>query len=583
MIELELQCANKHQKPILSVIFDNKYINNQKLLCHECMETFTEDTRIIGFKVVNQMIAESQKQKRDFFEVLIDNNQGILKSIQLRLVELKSSIIQELDLLDQITNSWIQSLNNIKSDRAAFSFFEELDKIIGYGKEKVSEMNKQTIFNEIKETNSLWNVKFINKLNKFNMFEDCLKCQAILQDLTLQEQGKLHTNQAQFSDIVDTQYKAIKCIFNQYILQPQNQQEYVNYFRNNVIKQNSFEVSNNEFQNIFSLFKKEFLENDQFIFINNNKERFEIFHQEFSQKLKKSKDQLLDMRQFYSQVILYDVVAKADIQNYLDNQFINDIIYLKERKSESFKSILDCFQIEYDMQLANNAFSNFFTNSREFKNSFKFKNNNNLEIDLSNTQISQNFKCTYKGLKVIQISDQSWNNNLKFKKELQQQYIIINTQIEIYPSQNQYQQLLNYIKSPQGDIPKNIRSNFLKQFNTIMIEQNCWEKLYKELYDLIKQEIGSSKSTINHKGYQNNKVDENISSCNPSIIKRIIQQVQNNIQVKYNNQFAQFGVILTDIGEKCIFYYSMLITWRFFCRNEGINNEIIKILCQLLN
>ncbi|CAD8162584.1 unnamed protein product [Paramecium octaurelia] len=585
MIELELKCANKHQKPILSVVFDNKHVNNQKLLCHECMETFTEDARIMGFKVVNQMIAESQKQKRDFVEILIENNQKILKSIQLSLVELKSSIIQKLDSLDAITNSWIQNLNNIKSDKAAYSFFEELDKIISYGKEKVSQINKQTIFNEIKETNSLWNEKFKNKLKKFTMFKDYLKCQVILQDLTLQEQVNLPSNQEQFLKIVDTQFKAIKGIFNQYILYTKNEEQYINYFRNEIIKQNPFETQNNECQNIFQLFKRELIENKQFIFINKveqNLPYLDIFHQTISKKIENSKNSLLDMRQFYSQSIYYDVVSKANIQDYLNNfpikSFVQSGTFLR-----NLQTLLDSLHIKYEKTFVFEGDINYVINFDSFQKQQKsIKFDNFVQIDLSGTKISENFKYIYKDLEVIQKCDQSWNNNLKFKQDLLQQYIIISTQIEIKPDQNQDQKSLNYIKSPPSDIPQYIRTNFLQQFNTIMIEQNYWNKLYEELYNLIKQKIEYQSTTSNQQVINDNKDHENISFYNPQIIQSIIQKVQTNIKVKYNNQFAQFGVMLTDIGEKCIFYYSMLITWRFLSRKVESKKEITKLLYQLL-
>ncbi|CAD8105960.1 unnamed protein product [Paramecium primaurelia] len=458
MIEQELQCANKHQKPILSVIFDNKFVKNQKLLCHECMETYTQDARIMGFKAVNQIIGDSQKQKREFLETLIDNDQKILKQIQLYLVGLRSTIIQELNSLDEITKSWIRHMDKFKSDQSAFSFFEELDKIISYGQEQVIQINKETIFNEIKKINSSWSIDCNNQLKKFNQFEDSLKCQVSLKDLKIQEQDKPISSQEEFLGMLDSTYKAIKCIFNQQILNTKNELVYIKHVQNVIIKQNPIENQYDEFQNIFSLFKRELSETQQFIVLDNNQQNqgyLKIFDQDIAKRLKNSNDQLLDMNQFY-------------------------------RKSK------DCFE----------------PIKKGYENSF---------------------------------------NHIKF---------------------HLYFEYADFYK------------NFPQEFNNIMFDQNGWIKLYKELYDLIKLDVGNSKQYIEclrYQSYKNNEISNNF------IITDTIQKVQNNIKVKYNNEFAKFGVILSDIGERCIYYYSMLIIWIFVCRKQELKHQIIATLQKLLN
>ncbi|CAD8198835.1 unnamed protein product [Paramecium pentaurelia] len=468
MIEQELQCANKHQKPILSVIFDNKFVKNQKLLCHECMETYTQDARIMGFKAVNQMIGDSQKQKREFLETLIDNDQKILKQIQLYLVGLRSTIIQELDSLDEITKSWIRHMDKFKSDYSAFSFFEELDKIISYGQEKVIQINKEIIFNEIKKINSSWSIDCNNQLKKFNQFEDSLKCQVSLKDLKIQEQDKPISSQEEFLGMLDSTYKAIKCIFNQQILNTKNELVYIKHVQNVIIKQNPIENQYDEFQNIFSLFKRELSETQQFIFLDNNQQNqgyLKIFRQDISKRLVHSNDQLLDMNQFY----------KANYEKISENS----------RRLSSYS-----------------------------------------------------------------------------------------------PKENGYEQSFSYIHIRYSHEYEYFFKNFPQQFNQIMFDYNGWIKLYKELYDLIKLEIGNSQQQIEYLGYQSNK---NTQISNNFIITDTMQKVQNNIKVKYNNEFAKFGVILSDIGERCIYYYSMLIIWIFVCRKQELKHQIIATLQKLLN
>ncbi|CAD8204776.1 unnamed protein product [Paramecium pentaurelia] len=402
--------------------------------------------------------------------------------------------------------------------------------------------------------------------------------------------------------MVDTQYKVLKSISNEYNLKTENELEYFNYFMDVLIKQNPYDNQNTENKNIFQLFQRELQENEQFISINNNNRQnqsyLDIFHQKIQQILEKSKDQLIDMKQFYSQQIQYSIITKVDIQEYLNSQFEQDFDqFLRKYENHTnigahfynFLSFLDYLQISYHkkskQQLDNiiNNYSNqqqikqLFINKREqpyqafnkLKKSLHSDYNANQEIDLSGTTFGQTFMNTYQGLKISQTKDESWNNTQSFKKELLQKNIIIKTQNDIFTSQNTYQESFNFIMSPQSSFPVYFRSKFPKQFNTIMINLKGWNKLYNELYNLIQQEMIFQKRKVN-----NNKEDEYIQSFNPYLITGIMKKVENSIKVKYNNYFAQFGVILTDVGERCIYYYSMLIIWRFLCYQRQNSKNI---------
>ncbi|CAD8169470.1 unnamed protein product [Paramecium octaurelia] len=311
------------------------------------------------------------------------------------------------------------------------------------------------------------------------------------------------------------------------------------------------------------------------------------------------------MKQFYSQEIHYQVVAKLDVQEYLNNQFEKDFhLLLIQHDMQSnvgyfyfnFITILDRLQILYDKNskeklddLINypgiwqeKGISQCVQIQKAFqqlKKNLRFECK--IEIDLVGSKFGQSFQDMYKGLKITQKVDQIWNNTQKFKQGLLEQYIIIDSKIEIKTSAASYNESFNYIKSPKGNPPPQFKTNFPKQFHQIMIQSQGWNRLYKELYDVIKQEIGYSKSKLEFSGSQLNQLinlgvreDDNIQSFNPYVIKSIMQKVQNNIKVKYNNEFAQYGLILTDVGERCIFYYSMLIIWRFLCYQRWNSKDI---------
>ncbi|CAD8214264.1 unnamed protein product [Paramecium octaurelia] len=138
----------------------------------------------------------------------------------------------------------------------------------------------------------------------------------------------------------------------------------------------------------------------------------------------------------------------------------------------------------------------------------------------------------------------------------------------------------------ENNFQDSFRVNFIKSFSTAMFEEdqiqlqkdncykngfskfekiNSWQMMYFSIYDVIKSEMTKSHQE-NDK--QDNSDSEEISQQNTSLIKIIMSKIEQEI-INYNKSFANFGIILNAMGERCIYYYSMLIIWRFTCFKKG--------------
>ncbi|CAD8160471.1 unnamed protein product [Paramecium pentaurelia] len=122
---------------------------------------------------------------------------------------------------------------------------------------------------------------------------------------------------------------------------------------------------------------------------------------------------------------------------------------------------------------------------------------------------------------------------------------------------------INMFQENQVKLQKeNCEKNGFSKFENL----NSWQMLCYSIYDLIKSEMTNSNSKVNNK--KENSDSEEISQQNTSLIKIIMSKIEQEILL-YNKSFANFGIILSGIGERCIYYYSMLIIWRFTCYKKG--------------
>ncbi|CAD8095902.1 unnamed protein product [Paramecium primaurelia] len=277
--------------------------------------------------------------------------------------------------------------------------------------------------------------------------------------------------------------------------------------------------------------------------------------------------------------------------------------------------LLDIFKIKYDSKLRidlvetiqdpqwwkiwssyNKQVINAF---EKFQESFKeFKKQKQPLMDFTNDTFIKNIKEYNKGLELK--TGQYIFSALKELEEFIQnfEHIIIYRDMTIIPNSSRYKQLessLKYIQRKESSFQEIFRLNFINWFQTAMFEENqklqqnencqqngfskfqqinSWQMMYFSIYDAIKSEMTKAHQENDKK---DNSDSEEISQQNTSLIKIIMSKIEQEI-INYNKSFANFGIILSGIGERCIYYYSMLIIWRFTCykKGKGVQESIQK-------
>ncbi|CAD8188886.1 unnamed protein product [Paramecium octaurelia] len=200
MIELENQinCSQKHNLPILMVIFDKKLKREEHLLCAQCMENFESESKMIGFKKTLKMMEEHQKTKLENIERIIKLNQDMVESLINQIHKLKSDLNQQLDELISNSIDWIKSLNNIGQANTTYSFLDELEALINRPKENI--FNQESIIDQIKLNNDSLSAKIKIKLSNLQNQDLYKQCEKTLGNINLFPHVKSLENSIDYQD-----------------------------------------------------------------------------------------------------------------------------------------------------------------------------------------------------------------------------------------------------------------------------------------------------------------------------------------------------------------------------------------------
>ncbi|CAD8119813.1 unnamed protein product [Paramecium sonneborni] len=112
-----------------------------------------------------------------------------------------------------------------------------------------------------------------------------------------------------------------------------------------------------------------------------------------------------------------------------------------------------------------------------------------------------------------------------------------------------------------------LKSYQFEIFQEELSGKNEWNKLYYELYDITLMNMRSNQNKSQIFNNNKNDSDDEISSIDINLIQMIMSKITLTVN-SYKKQFAKFGIILNHIGERCIYYYSMFLIWRFSCYNK---------------
>ncbi|CAK81488.1 unnamed protein product (macronuclear) [Paramecium tetraurelia] len=138
----------------------------------------------------------------------------------------------------------------------------------------------------------------------------------------------------------------------------------------------------------------------------------------------------------------------------------------------------------------------------------------------------------------------------------------INTQVSQKKQQETIKDIFQYILDQKTEYNKQKQfENYIVTLISQLMNYNNnegWNKMYGEIHQMILDEI--IEKNVDDKKNENIKVKQ----YSFSLIKRIMQKIEVKI-TEFNLQFSDFGVILTNIGDRCLYYFAMLTIWRILC------------------
>ncbi|CAK70440.1 unnamed protein product (macronuclear) [Paramecium tetraurelia] len=126
----DLKCACMSDSPVTKVICDHQCSEMNRLLCDKCCQNKKQYALKMKIHEFSQIILNQQRDKLASFETCISQYQNSIKLIQQELESIKYNCIDRLDQLLKMTQEWIQSLENQKTQAAQYSFIKEFEAII---------------------------------------------------------------------------------------------------------------------------------------------------------------------------------------------------------------------------------------------------------------------------------------------------------------------------------------------------------------------------------------------------------------------------------------------------------------------
>ncbi|CAD8124233.1 unnamed protein product [Paramecium sonneborni] len=293
-----------------------------------------------------------------------------------------------------------------------------------------------------------------------------------------------------------------------------------------------------------------------------------IFEKNFNKEFKKKIEsclkiqQILPIIQFYNYEIELKWIANTDLENYLKTTAADDLqnFCKTSRKKEPILQFLEYF----------NIFGYYFDNNKleELKDLVLVKKEKNLydycqykEISIRNENLNiasefSNLICQSKDLKTEIIKAFNYEQTLVEFNEKKQIIInkkqILNGDLEVNNNEDETNSLIfNFLidcqKNKQNlvEFQKQIQSKITQLMNDQ--KQYRWKKIYSQIHEIILLEYSSN----------DNQLDL-------GMINIIMDRIKIKIR-EYNICFSNYGVILSDQGQKVIYDFVIFIIWTIQC------------------
>ncbi|CAD8131511.1 unnamed protein product [Paramecium pentaurelia] len=564
--ELVLHQQNQFMRKQFNEITDNYQFPTKSQFFQQIHETIQEKDQGLYVDIFKQILNQYNQELNNQFDQINSELLVRLTAIKNENKISKKVFIKYKNMLDDRINSektaiQFAILQEIKTQETTFQQKMGFIKIDQFILELIGNENELRLY---KEDENKIKTKFEELWNE------------ILQQ-DAQKQNEI------FRGHCDGVLSVIKENFKNYILTTNREVSYKHQYMKSLIEQ---KPQKEDYLTAFEILKPE-LSMAQFMVVEKNipNKDYQYFFENFSQNIEKklakcSSTQVLQINQFYSYKVEIKYMSKEnfnqyqqkdmyyDLQSYCKTthkidkfSFINFLrnfsifgYQIQEQKAEQLFNQIEK-QSKYDQKMLLSCFQ---SGDRQYFGETQY----DVSIDIIKKQCTR-FK-NYIQNKLI-ISEQSQNNEIEnnAKKFNENEFFIVQIKLQVILKQNigsynnkqsneEMVKIFSYIlnQNQNSQFYNDFKENVTRFIEQLMSNNNNsgWKKVYSEIHQMILDEIKEMKA----------------KQYSYSLIKRILQKIESKIK-DLNMLFSDFGVILNDRGERCIYYYAIFSIWRILC------------------
>ncbi|CAD8195879.1 unnamed protein product [Paramecium octaurelia] len=448
------------------------------------------------------------------------------------------------------------------------------------------QLQYQQIENKVNKTLS----EILNDEQKLNLYKNDKQSrenhfQQLWMDIIHQSYDQIESIYDQFQE----QLIESICQFSKSYVYNINQKEIIkNIFSQKINKSNPDDVDEIFRERLsYQLFQFEF-EKQSFIYLNRDSpvDCLNIFKSPIQQRFENIPDDCIINPKDYIEINkIYQIIERSQFIHYLQKSFqhFTQQLLLKKEKDEFEEAISIFFEFikELEIDFDQNQFQSLKDMMKSHPNQSSSINKDQV-VELLKS-IVQTFKLSSQNIKCHQFQNyilkffrdyfpnvigQSEQVSNLLQKDINN-YIIVSEKCEyknkLDPS-SRYYKFIEFIISCETKLidEHTFRQEFPDEFNDIMKKRGGWDRLSWSIYQLIKKEILTQNMHTDQMIVSSISKEEDMTQINFQLISRIMRKVKNLLKL-FNNQFAFFGISISQLLERKLYYYSIFLIWRFIC------------------
>ncbi|CAD8175679.1 unnamed protein product [Paramecium pentaurelia] len=433
------------------------------------------------------------------------------------------------------------------------------------------------------------------------------------------------------------QIKLFDCFLKyqtQFYCKQDDLQDIIDYFIKNINQQDPNANKQKEIKEICKKFNQD-MKNNSFYHLNKqSKQEYQfIFDEEIQKRLENMpQNPIINPMDYLEAITVYYCLEKKEIVHSIKNNLKQELIQiLKEEKGQKQKqqdfqelfTSLKQLPIQFDDRMERDILNQINTNFDTFQktlqsnnilqrvqpsqgqyqksqlNQVQSRSTQNNPLSSSQQQVepsTSNIDNLINSIQISQSPSQQIIKSIKYyilKKfpdlqkfqsindidiKLQDNLFVFNVQKQINYKKSQklnYENFFDYVinKNTNKSNQQNFYQKFPSQFLEIMNENQGWNKLFENIYEIIHKQFEESLySKDNQKQDYSNvfqiiSMNENVTQYNRQLIQTIIKKVENILEAT-SKQLAFFGVEFHPVIIRKLIFFSFFIIWRFICYDK---------------